>query len=84
MTNRRITVSIPEEILAKVQKAVDSGQAASISAYITEIIRNQPDWADAELLAAEILAESGEPTAQDKEWVENVLSGGEASAGSAA
>ncbi|WP_028648419.1 hypothetical protein [Nocardiopsis sp. CNT312] len=83
MTNKRVTISVPEEIVAKAQRAVDSGQAGSVSAYFTELAETAPDWADAEQLAAEILEESGGTTAEDEEWVESVLGGARRSVESA-
>ncbi|MEV2273994.1 hypothetical protein AB0I72_00280 [Nocardiopsis sp. NPDC049922] len=59
--------------MAKAQRAVDSGRAGSVSAYFTELAENEPDWADAELLATQILEESGGTTAEDEGWVESVL-----------
>ncbi|WP_017570939.1 hypothetical protein [Nocardiopsis halotolerans] len=84
MTNRRVTISVPEEIVAKAQRAVESGQSGSVSAYFTELAENEPDWADAELLATEILDEAGGSTPEDEAWVESVLGGGESSVESAA
>lgn len=73
MSQRRITISLPEEIAAKAQRAVDSGQVGSVSAYFAELAEREPDWAEAQRITEAVLAELGEVSTEDEEWVDSVL-----------
>jgi Arc/MetJ-type ribon-helix-helix transcriptional regulator len=69
----KIAVSLPDDLVAQARAAVDAGQAASVSAYVAEALRN---FGRAETLAdvvAEIYDEVGRPTARDRSWVGRVL-----------
>jgi Arc/MetJ-type ribon-helix-helix transcriptional regulator len=37
MTTRKITLTLPEELVTRAEKAVERGQARSVSAYIAEV-----------------------------------------------
>ncbi|MCY9785588.1 hypothetical protein KIK06_17010 [Nocardiopsis sp. EMB25] len=73
MTNKRVTISVPEEIVAKAQRAVDSGQAGSVSAYFTELAENAPDWVAIRATLDELKAEVGEVSAEDRQWAREAL-----------
>lgn len=69
---KRITISVPDEIADKAQRAADSGQVESVSAYFAELAQREPDWA----AAREILDELGtevEVTEEDREQARAAL-----------
>ncbi len=73
----KITVSLPEELVSKARRAVEVGQAASVSAYVAEALRHQRISRE-EFLADlhESLEQSGgPPTPEEQAWVEKVLQG---------
>jgi hypothetical protein len=59
MSLRRITISVPEEIAAKAQRAAESGQVESVSAYFAHLAAAEPDWAQAREVLDEMIAEAG-------------------------
>jgi len=56
---KRITISIPDDVAAKAQRAVESGEAANISAYFTDIVTREPDWALARTAVQRMMYEVG-------------------------
>lgn len=84
MSLRRITISVSEEIALKAQRAVDSGLAASVSAYFAGLAAREPDWATAASTIEMMIDEAGGLSESDREWAQMVLGGGEASASPAA
>lgn len=52
MSTTRITISVPEQIAVKAQRAVESGHADSMSGYFTALAEREPDWAEAAQPAA--------------------------------
>lgn len=73
MSPTRITISVPEQIVAKAQRAVESGQAESVSGYFTGLAEREPDWADARTALDEMIAEAGGVPEEDRRWVRSVL-----------
>lgn len=73
MTNKRVTISVPEEIVAKAQRAVDSGQVESVSAYFTELAVRAPDWVEVREALDELKAEVGEVSVEDRRWAREAL-----------
>jgi Arc/MetJ-type ribon-helix-helix transcriptional regulator len=75
MTARaKIAVSLPAELVAAARRAVKSGRAPSVSAYVESALSTQVesdeggDWID------EMLAETGGPmTAEEEAWAGDVL-----------
>jgi Arc/MetJ-type ribon-helix-helix transcriptional regulator len=77
MTKRvKIAVSLPEELVADARRAVKSGRAASVSAYVAEALQRR---SSREHLLADIdesLERSGGPlTPEELAWAEAVLNG---------
>jgi hypothetical protein len=73
MTRRKIAITLPEEQVAAAQAAVAEGRAASVSAYISHALaRRDADEEMAETIA-EIYAESGYPTEEDRHWARRAL-----------
>ena len=73
MTREKIAITLPEEQVAAARQAVAEGRAASVSAYISQALtRRNADEEMAETIA-EIYAESGYPTEEDRLWARRVL-----------
>jgi Arc/MetJ-type ribon-helix-helix transcriptional regulator len=73
MTRQKIAITLPEEQVAAARQAVAEGRAASVSAFISQALaRRDADEELAETIA-EIYAESGQPTEDDRLWARRVL-----------
>jgi Arc/MetJ-type ribon-helix-helix transcriptional regulator len=73
MTRRKIAITLPEEQVAAARQAVAEGRAASVSAFISQALaRRDADEEMAEVIA-EIYAEGGQPTEEDRRWARRVL-----------
>jgi Arc/MetJ-type ribon-helix-helix transcriptional regulator len=73
MTRQKIAITLPEEQVAAARQAVAEGRAASVSAYISQALaRRNADEEMAETIA-EIYAQSGQPTEEDRLWARRVL-----------
>lgn len=73
MSSARITISVPERIVAKAQRAVESGQAESVSGYFAGLAEREPDWADARAALDEMIEEAGGIPEEDRRWARSVL-----------
>jgi Arc/MetJ-type ribon-helix-helix transcriptional regulator len=73
MTREKIAITLPEEQVAAARQAVAEGRAASVSAYISQALGRRD--ADEELAetVAEIYAEAGQPTAEERAWARRAL-----------
>lgn len=70
----KITVSLPDTAVAAAKQAVSEGRTPSVSAYVADALdytygQRRPL---AEVIA-EMIAEGGEPSAEDDEWARNAL-----------
>lgn len=73
MTREKIAITLPEEQVAAARRAVAEGRAASVSAYISQALaRRDADEELAETIA-EIYAETGSPTAEERTWARRAL-----------
>ena len=73
MTRQKIAITLPEEQVAAARQAVAEGRAASVSAYISQALaRRNADEELAETIA-EIYAQTGEPSEEDRLWARRVL-----------
>jgi Arc/MetJ-type ribon-helix-helix transcriptional regulator len=61
MTVAKIAVSLPQDVLAKARAAVDSGRAASVSAYVADAVRERTEADELAVMLDEMLAETGGP-----------------------
>jgi Arc/MetJ-type ribon-helix-helix transcriptional regulator len=73
MTAAKIAITLPPEQLARAKRAVRSGRAESVSAYIVRALVEQDREAGLQGLVADLIAQHGEPTAQEKAWAKRVL-----------
>lgn len=75
MSSTRITISVPEQVAVKAQRAVESGHADSVSGYFTALAEREPDWAEARAALDEMIADAGGISDVDREWARTVLRG---------
>lgn len=73
MSTTRITISVPEQIAVKAQRAVESGHADSVSGYFTGLAEREPDWAEARAVLDDMIAEAGGLAEADLQWARSVL-----------
>jgi DNA-directed RNA polymerase subunit F len=73
MSRKRITISVSEEIVAKAQRAAEAGQVQSVSAYFARLAACEPDWAAAEAVLNEMIAEAGGLPDDARAWARSVL-----------
>lgn len=73
MTYKRVTISVPEEVLAKAQRAAEAGEVESVSAYFARLAAREPDWAEAQAVVDEMIAEIGGLSDDDRAWARGVL-----------
>ncbi len=69
----KVTVSLPDELVAEATKAVEAGRAASFSAYVAAALAGQREQDTLTQLVSDMIAEDGEPSAQDYAFADAVL-----------
>ncbi len=70
---RKIAVSVPEEVARRVEVEVRSGNAASVSAYVTDALERMGRHEQLAEVLARMDKELGRPSARDKAWARHVL-----------
>lgn len=70
---KRLTISVPDQVAAKAQRAVEAGDADSVSGYFAHLAEHEPDWAAARAVVDELIAEAGGLTVEDRDWARTVL-----------
>ena len=73
MSFRRITISVPDKVAAKAQRAVDAGLAESVSAYFAGLAAAEPDWALARQIVDELIEEIGGIDPEAEAWARSAL-----------
>lgn len=71
--NVRITVSLPEDLVAEANAAAASGRATSVSAYVAEALRQRGGRESLDDLLAELRAELGPATEEENAWAREAL-----------
>ena len=69
----RITVSLPDELVAAATAAVAAGQAASVSAYVAIALREKSARESVADVLADWRAEAGPLAAGEESWVQEAL-----------
>lgn len=69
----KIAISLPDELVVAARDAVADGRAPSVSAFIAEAIEEHGRYSKLSLLLAEMAAENGPPTAEDRTWARQAL-----------
>lgn len=65
---KRITISVPESVAEKVNRAVSRGDAESVSAYFADLAAREPDWAAAGDAIDRMIVAAGGISEDDQEW----------------
>ena len=74
MTVAKITVSLPEDLVRRARRAVERGDAPSLSAYVATALRSRLDDRDLDQMLDETLARTGGPiTADEQRWLDELF-----------
>lgn len=73
MTAAKIAITLPPEQLARVRRAVRSGQAASVSGFITRVLEEHEQRESLQKLVADLIEEHGAPTKKEVQWARRAL-----------
>lgn len=73
----KIAVSLPDELVADARRAVESGRAASVSAYVAAAMRSFGHQESLGALLDDLDGELGSPSARDAAWARSMLGGRE-------
>jgi len=72
---RKIAVSLPKQVVDGARRAVRSGRAKSVSAYVADALEEKVKLDDLSLLLDEMLADSGGPlTTAERRAADRALS----------
>ncbi|MGH8909416.1 MAG: toxin-antitoxin system antitoxin subunit [Egibacteraceae bacterium] len=69
----KIAVSLPDDLVVAARLAAAEGRAASVSAFVAEALEEHGRYAGLTSLLAEMAAEAGPPTAEDRAWARQAL-----------
>jgi Arc/MetJ-type ribon-helix-helix transcriptional regulator len=69
----KIAISLPDEVVSAARRAVADGRASSVSAYIAVTLAERQDYEDIAALLADMAAESGSPSIEDRRWARAAL-----------
>ena len=73
MTTTKIAITLPEEELTKIHRAIRSGQANSVSGYIARALAENTRQESLRDLVRDLIAKHGKPTQQEKKWAKRAL-----------
>jgi Arc/MetJ-type ribon-helix-helix transcriptional regulator len=73
MTAAKIAITLPEAQLARVRRAVRSGQAESVSGYIAQVLEEHEERQSLRQLVDELVEAHGEPTKEERAWARRAL-----------
>ena len=73
MTTSQIAITLPEDQLDRINRAVRSGRAESVSGYITRALAAQDREESLRSLIRDLIAQHGEPTVEDRKWARRAL-----------
>lgn len=73
MTRAKIAITIPDHLLAEVKEAVARGEAASVSAYISDAVAMRGGKSGLRAYLDALIQEHGEPPAEAYEWADEQL-----------
>ena len=65
---KRITISVPDAVAAKVNRAVKRGEADNVSAYFSNLASREPDWELAEEAIDRMVSAAGGVPESDYQW----------------
>lgn len=70
---KRLTISVPDEVADKAQRAVAAGLSDSVSGYFAALAENEPDWVLFREVVADLVADVGGLSDQDRAWARDAL-----------
>lgn len=73
MTAAKIAITLPQQQLAQVRRAVRAGKAESVSGYIANALSAQERQELLRDLVQDLIAEHGAPTRAEAAWAKRVL-----------
>ncbi len=74
MTSVKIAVSLPGDLVKGARRAVQRGQAGSVSAYVASALEQRVKRDDLDALLTELLSETGGPmTAAERKRADRIL-----------
>jgi Arc/MetJ-type ribon-helix-helix transcriptional regulator len=73
MTAAKIAITLPPEQLARVRRAVRSGQAESVSGYIAHVLAEHEHRESLRNLLRDLIEAHGEPTKEERAWARRAL-----------
>ena len=80
MATTKITVSMPDELVAYIREQVAAGHYDSVSAYVTRAADTMRYVDPLDLLILSMVVETGEPDAEAEAWADGVLDAAERAA----
>ena len=73
MTRAKIAITIPEDLLTQVKEAVARGEAASVSAYISDAIAMRGAKTGMRAYLDALIERDGLPSEEDYAWADEQL-----------
>ena len=74
MTQAKIAVTLPPEVVKRMRRAVRQGQAASVSAYVAKALEERSTLDDLASMLDQMLVETGGPlTAREERTADEAL-----------
>jgi predicted Zn-dependent protease len=70
---KRLTISVPDAVALKAQRAVSAGMSESVSGYFAALAENEPDWVLFREVVADLLAEAGGVSDEARTWARDAL-----------
>jgi len=70
---RKIAVSLPDELVEQAHRAVESGQAPSVSSYVAHAMRSHGRSETLREVLDDIYEEVGYPDAERRTWARQAL-----------
>jgi Arc/MetJ-type ribon-helix-helix transcriptional regulator len=67
----KIAVTLPEELVAEAKRAVDTGRATSVSAYVAAALAAQHERQGLRAYVDALIAEHGKPSKDDYAWADD-------------
>jgi len=69
----KIAISLPDDLVRSIRRAVDDGESPSVSAYIADALRYRKREGSLRELLDELDREHGPPSAADDAWARDQL-----------
>ncbi len=69
----KIAISLPDELVAMARRAVERGEAASVSSFIASTMEQHGRYTALDGLLADMASDGGPPSKADRAWARDVL-----------